>query len=56
MFEQEKFSYDPSHAARAEEFSEGNEQVDRQDQHVAHERKMTTSADQHNTEPGRDSC
>jgi hypothetical protein len=33
-----------------------NEQMDRQDQHVAHERQIVTSADQHNTEPGRDSC
>ena len=29
--------------------------MDRQDQHVAHERKIVTSADQLNTEPGRDS-
>ena len=35
---------------------EGNEQMDRQDQHVAHERQIVTSADQHNTEPGHDSC
>ena len=34
---------------------EGNEQMDRQDQDVAHERQNVTSA-QHNTEPGRDSC
>ena len=55
MFEQESLSCDPSHATRAEEFGEGNEQMDRQDQH-AHERKIITPADQHKTEPGRDSC
>jgi hypothetical protein len=55
MFEQESFSSDPSHATRAEEFGEGNEQMDRQDQHIAHEQQIVTSADQHNTEPGRDS-
>jgi hypothetical protein len=56
VFEQERLSYDPSHATRAEEFGEGNEQMDRQDQHIAQKRKITTSADLHNTEPGRDSC
>jgi hypothetical protein len=39
VFEQERLSYDPSRATRAEEFGEGNEQMDPQDQHIAHERK-----------------
>ena len=56
VFEQERLSCDPSHATRAEEFGEGNEQMDRQDKHIAHERKIITSADQHNTEPWRGSC
>ena len=56
MFEQERLSYDPSCATRAEGFGEGNEQMDRQDQHIAHERQINTSADQHKTEPSRDSC
>jgi hypothetical protein len=56
VFEQERLSYDPSHATRAEEFGEGNEQMDRQDQHIAHERQINMSADQHKTKPGRDSC
>ena len=49
MFEQKRLSYDPSHATWAEEFGEGNEQMDRQDQDIAHERKVITSADQLNT-------
>jgi hypothetical protein len=56
VFEQERLSYDPSCATRAEEFGDGNEQMDRQDQHIAHERQINTSADQHKTEPGRDFC
>ena len=56
MLKQERLSCDPSHATRAEEFGEGNEQMDRQDQHIAPERQMVTSTNQHNTEPGRDSC
>jgi hypothetical protein len=56
VFEQERLSCDPSHATRAEEFGEGNEQMDHQDQHIAHEQKIITPADQHKTEPGRDSC
>src|ERR1700682_477816 len=31
MLEQERLSCDPAHAARAEEFREGNEQMDRQE-------------------------
>ena len=41
MFEQERFSCDPARAARAEEFREGNEQMDRQEEHIAHELKLS---------------
>jgi hypothetical protein len=37
MPEQERLSCDPAHAARAEEFREGNEQMDRQEEQIAHE-------------------
>jgi hypothetical protein len=37
MFEQERFSCDPAHAARAEELREGHEQMDRQEEQIAHE-------------------
>jgi hypothetical protein len=32
MLEQERLSCNPSHASRAEQFREGNEQMDRQDE------------------------
>jgi hypothetical protein len=41
MLEQERFSCGPAHAARAEEFREGNEQMDRQEE-IAHELKIIT--------------
>jgi hypothetical protein len=37
MFEQERFSCDLARSARAEEFREGHEQMDRQEEHIAHE-------------------
>jgi hypothetical protein len=51
MFEQDGLSCHLSHTTRTEEFGEGNEQMDRQDQHIAHERQIITSADQCNAEP-----
>ena len=39
MFEQERLSCDPSHAIWVTEFGEGNEQMDRRDQHIAHQRQ-----------------
>jgi hypothetical protein len=41
MLEQERLRYDPAHAARAEEFREGNEQMDRQEEQIAHELKLS---------------
>ena len=41
MLEQERLSCDPAHAARAEEFGEGNEQMDRQEEQIAHELKLS---------------
>ncbi len=50
MPEQERLSCDPAHAARAAEFCEGNEQMDRQEQ-IAHELKIVTPANLHKTAP-----
>jgi hypothetical protein len=47
MLEQERLSCDPAHAARAEEFREGNEQMDRQEEQIAHELKIITPANLH---------
>jgi hypothetical protein len=47
------FSCDPAHAARAEEFREGNEQMDRQEEQIAHELKIITPANLHKTAPYR---
>src|SRR5580700_6516775 len=41
MFEQERFSCDLARAARAEEFREGDEQMDRQEEQIAHELKLS---------------
>src|SRR6202047_5449140 len=41
MLEQERLSCDPAHAAGAEEFREGNEQMDRQEKQIAHELKLS---------------
>src|ERR1700741_501758 len=37
MFEQERYSYDLARAAQTEEFREGHEQMDRQEEQIAHE-------------------
>src|SRR5580693_7075298 len=44
MFEQERFSCDLARAARAEEFREGHEQMDRQEEQIAHELKIIMPA------------
>ena len=44
MFEQEQFSCDPARAARAEEFREGHEQIDSQEEQIAHELKIIMPA------------
>ena len=41
MFEQEQFSCDLARAARAEEFRKGHEQMDRQEEQIAHELKLS---------------
>ncbi len=51
MLEQERLSCDPAHAARAEEFREGNEQMDREEEQIAHELKIITPANLHKTAP-----
>jgi hypothetical protein len=51
MPEQERLSCDPAHAARADEFREGNEQMDHQEEHIAHELKIITPANLHKTAP-----
>jgi hypothetical protein len=48
MFEQERFSYDLARSARAEEFREGHEQMDRQ-----HELETILPANLHKTAPQR---
>src|SRR6266851_3671737 len=53
MLEQERLSGDPARAARAEEFREGNEQMDRQEEQIAHELKIITPANLHKTAPQR---
>src|SRR5580693_4732941 len=55
MLEQERPSCDPARAARAEEFREGNEQIDRQEEQVAHELKIITPANLHKTDHSGDS-
>ena len=44
MFEQERFSCDLARAARAEEFRESHEQMDRQEEQIAHELKIIMPA------------
>jgi hypothetical protein len=53
MFEQERFSYDPARSARAEEFREGHEQMDRQEEQIAHELETIFPANLHKTAPRR---
>jgi hypothetical protein len=55
MLEQERVSCDPAHAARAEEFREGNEQMDRQEEQ-SHELKIITPANLHKTAPSTGSA
>src|ERR1700752_4791105 len=53
MFEQERFSYDLARSARAEEFREGHEQMDRQEEQIAHELETILPANLHKTAPQR---
>src|ERR1700751_1579175 len=53
MFEQERFSYDLARSAQTEEFREGHEQMDRQEEQIAHELETTFPANLHKTAPQR---
>jgi hypothetical protein len=53
MFEQERFSYDLARSARAEAFREGHEQMDRQEEQIAHELETILPATLHKTAPRR---
>jgi hypothetical protein len=53
MFEQERFSYDLARSARVEEFREGHEQMDRQEEQIAHELETILPANLHKTAPQR---
>ena len=53
MFEQERFSYDLARSARAEQFREGHEQMDRQEEEIAHESETILQANLHKTAPRR---
>ena len=53
MFEQERFSCDLARAARAEEFRESHEQMDRQEEQIAHELKIIMPANLRKTAPQR---
>jgi hypothetical protein len=44
MLEQQRLRSDTAGAARAEEFREGDQQVDRQEKQIAHESNVITSA------------
>jgi hypothetical protein len=44
MLKQERLSRDPAHAARAEEFREGNKRMDRQEEQIAHELQIIMPA------------
>src|ERR1700739_2260402 len=53
MFEQEGFSYDPARSAHTEAFGEGNEQMDRQEEQIAHELEPILPANLQKTAPQR---
>jgi hypothetical protein len=53
MLEQERLSHHPARAARAEEFREGNEQMDRQEEQITHELQIIMLANLHKTAPER---
>src|ERR1700741_254040 len=53
MFEHERFSYDLARSARAEEFREDHEQMDRQGKQIAHELETILPANLHKTAPQR---
>ena len=53
MFEQERFSYDLARSDQTEEFREGHEQMDRQEEQIAHELETILPANLHKTAPQR---
>jgi hypothetical protein len=48
MFKLERLSRDASRTTRAEQFPQSDEQMDRQDEQIAHDWLITTSANLHN--------
>jgi hypothetical protein len=56
MFEQERFSYDPARSARAEEFREGHEQMDRQEEQSRMSWKLSCRPICTRLHHGGDSC
>ena len=56
MFKQERLSRDASHATRAEQFHQGDEQMDRQDEQIAHDWQTITPANLHKATLRSDSC
>ena len=51
MLEQQRFRGDGADATRAEEFREGDKQVDRQEEQIAHESNVITPANLRKTTP-----
>src|SRR6516165_8528012 len=56
MFKQERLSRDASRTIRAEQFRQGDEQMDRQDERIAHDWQIITPANLHKAALGGDSC
>jgi len=56
MFKQERLSRDASRTTRAEQFRQGDEQMDRQDKQIAHDWQIITPANLHKAALGGDSC
>jgi hypothetical protein len=56
MVEQERFSRDLARAARAEEFRDCHEQMDRQEEQIAHELETILPANLHKCERRRESA
>ena len=56
MFKLERLSRDALHATWAEQFHQGDEQMDRQDKQIAHDWQIITPANLHKAALGGDSC
>ena len=51
MLEQDRLSCDPAHAAGPRNLCDGNEQMDRQEEQIAHKLKIIRTANLHKTAP-----